>query len=118
MVLVIITTSPLVSKPVLPALPLICLYLAQSIYLVAINGVLNITTLAGRLIPVLNVDVATRTSSMPYLYPLSIIDFSSFVNPEWWYAIPYKIVYCKISQGLPGQFFSSSINFYLDKCKF
>lgn len=77
-------TSPLVSKPVLPALPLIYLYLAQSISLFAIIGVLKITTLAGRLMPVLNVEVATRTNKVPYLYPFSIIDFSSFVSPEWW----------------------------------
>jgi len=58
---VTITTSPLVSKPVLPALPLICLYLAQSISYLAINGVLKMTAFAGRLIPVDSVEVATRT---------------------------------------------------------
>jgi hypothetical protein len=75
-------TSPLVSKPVLPALPLICLYLAQSINDFAINGVLKMTAFAGRLIPVDKVDVATNTYKVPYRYPFSIIDFSSVERPE------------------------------------
>ena len=53
------------SKPVLPARPLICLYFAQSINYCAIRGVLNITALAGRLIPVDNVEVATSTNNVP-----------------------------------------------------
>lgn len=61
--------SPFVSKPVLPALPLICLYLAASISWFAMNGPLKITALAGKLIPVLKVEVATKTSSTPVLYP-------------------------------------------------
>jgi hypothetical protein len=67
LVLQIMMASPFVSKPVLPALPLICLYLAASIMLIAMNGVLRITALAGRLIPVLSVDVATRHNKTPYL---------------------------------------------------
>jgi len=41
------------------------------------------TAFAGKFIPVLNVDVATSTKSVPCLYPFSIITFSSFVSPEW-----------------------------------
>ena len=57
--------SPLLSNPVLPALPLICLYLAASISWFAIIGDLKKTTFAGRLIPVERVEVATRTSRAP-----------------------------------------------------
>ena len=74
--------SPLVSNPVLPDLPLICLYFALSIKAKAILGVLKITAFAGRLMPVLRVEVATSASSIPFLKPLSIIYFSSFVSPE------------------------------------
>jgi hypothetical protein len=67
MLLQIIIESPLVSKPVLPALPLICLYLAASINDIAISGYLKNTTFAGKLIPVLRVEVATITSKAPIL---------------------------------------------------
>jgi hypothetical protein len=67
MLLQIMIESPLVSKPVRPALPLICLYLAASINEIAIKGCLKNTTLAGRLIPVLSVDVATKTNNAPVL---------------------------------------------------
>ena len=40
------------------------------------------TTLAGKLIPVLRVEVATKHYKVPYLYPFSTISFSSFVKPE------------------------------------
>ena len=59
--------SPLLSKPVRPALPLIYLYFALSIQFIAIKGVLNTTALAGKLIPVLSVEVATKTKSVPVL---------------------------------------------------
>ena len=74
--------SPLVSNPVRPARPLIYLYFALSINYIAIFGVLKITALAGRFIPVLKVDVATRINKVPFLNPLSIILFSSLVRPE------------------------------------
>ena len=44
------TETPLISKPVLPARPLICLYLALTIKLIAIFGVFKITAFAGKLI--------------------------------------------------------------------
>ena len=59
--------SPLASKPVLPALPLIYLYLALSISDMAIFGPLKITAFAGKLIPVLSVLVAHKTSKLPSL---------------------------------------------------
>ncbi len=82
MLFVIITTSPRVSKPVLPARPLIYLYFAESMSDCAIKGDLKMTAFAGRLMPVLRVEVATRTYRVPCLYPFSIIVFSSFVKPE------------------------------------
>jgi hypothetical protein len=60
------------------------LYLALSIKLIAIFGVLKITAFAGRFMPVLSVEVATSTSSVLFLKPFSMIDFSSLVSPEWW----------------------------------
>lgn len=57
--------SPLVSKPVRPARPLICLYLALSIKFMAMYGVLKITAFAGKFIPVDKVEVATKTNSIP-----------------------------------------------------
>jgi len=57
-------TSPLVSNPVLPARPLIYLYFAQSMKELSISGVLKITAFAGKLIPVLRVEVATNTNSV------------------------------------------------------
>lgn len=74
--------SPIESKPVLPALPLICLYFAASMSWFAIVGDLKNTTLAGRLIPVLRVEVATNTSNAPVLYPFSTTSLSSVVKPE------------------------------------
>jgi hypothetical protein len=50
----------------------------------AILGVLKITAFAGRFIPVLKVEVATRTRSVLFLKPFSIMAFSSLVSPEWW----------------------------------
>jgi len=50
----------------------------------AIFGVLKITAFAGRFMPVLSVEVATSTSSVLFLKPFSMIDFSSLVSPEWW----------------------------------
>ena len=75
--------SPLVSKPVLPARPDICLYFALVMIDIAIKGVLKMTAFAGRLIPVESVEVATIINSTPDRNPLSIISFSSFVRPEW-----------------------------------
>jgi hypothetical protein len=60
------------------------------------------TALAGKLMPVLNVDVATSISRYPFLYPLSIINFSSLVKPEWWYAMPFKIDCFRIEQRPEG----------------
>jgi hypothetical protein len=67
MLLQIMIESPLVSKPVRPALPLIYLYFAASMREMAIKGYLKKTTLAGRLIPVLKVEVATNTNKAPVL---------------------------------------------------
>lgn len=95
--------SPFESKPVLPARPLICLYLAASISSLPTKGPLNMTALAGKLIPVLNVLVAQRTNKLPYRNPFSTTSLSSLVNPEWWYATPYGIVYPNTWQSPDGQ---------------
>lgn len=84
----IIIESPLLSNPTLPAHPLIYLYLALSSSYLPMNGPLIITALAGKLIPVLRVQVAHNINISPSLNPLSIISLSSVVNPEWWYPIP------------------------------
>jgi len=78
----IINESPLESKPALPALPLIYLYLALSSSYFPIYGPFMMTAFAGRLIPVLRVHVAHNINIIPSLNPLSKISLSSDVNPE------------------------------------
>lgn len=59
------TLSPLVSIPVRPARPAICLYLVPSMKSRPIRGCRKITLLAGRLTPAAKVDVAVKTRTRP-----------------------------------------------------
>ena len=76
------------------------------------------TTFAGRLMPVLRVEVATRTTRKPLRKPLSMICFSSLVKPEWWYAMPCLTTCFRIVHRPAGHACSSCISLSLPSYSF
>lgn len=67
--------------PILPALPIICLYVNALIGFPANNGDRIITLRAGKLTPELNVLVAIMTRRDPFPKALSMMSRSSNVSP-------------------------------------
>lgn len=86
--------TPLSSSPLLPAHPLIWMYSPPVSHLCSspsnFSRFVNITVLAGMLIPIEKVSVVKRTFIKDIWNRISVTSFAIGKSPPWWTPIPFK----------------------------